>query len=76
MVNTGARLQQQARAGEVVIAGGTRDALGEDGVVDDLGELPVKGKELPVRAYVLRALGARRGESDDRLQDQDTEGGG
>lgn len=76
MVNTGARLQQQARAGEVVIAGGTRDALGEDGVVDDLGELPVKGKEQPVRAYVLRALGARRSESDDRLQDQDTEGGG
>ncbi len=76
MVNTGARLQQQARAGEVVISEGTRNALGEDAVVDDLGKLPVKGKEQPVRAYVLRALAARRGESDDRLQDQDTEGGG
>ena len=42
--------------------------------VDDLGELPVKGKERPVRAFVLRALAARRGEGDERLQDQDAEG--
>ena len=76
VVNTGARLEQQARAGEVVVAGRTRAALGEDAVVEDLGELPVKGKERPVRAFVLRALPARGGEGDERLQDQDHEGDG
>jgi adenylate cyclase len=73
-VNTGARLQQQARAGEVVIAKRTRSALGKEAVVEDLGELPVKGKERPVRAYVLRALAGRGREGHDRLQDQDAEG--
>ena len=74
VVNTGARLQTQARAGEVVIAKRTREALGADARVEDLGELPVKGKEQPVRAYVLRALAARRGEGEDGLQNQDAEG--
>ena len=74
VVNTGARLQTQARAGEVVIAERTREALGADARVEDLGELPVKGKEQPVRAYVLRALAARRSEGEDGLQDQDAEG--
>jgi class 3 adenylate cyclase len=76
VVNTGARLEQQARAGEVVISGRTRAALGEGAVVEDLGELPVKGKELPVRAFVLRALPTRGNERDERLQDQDREGDG
>ena len=69
VVNTGARLEQQARAGEVVVSGRTRAALGEGAVVEDLGELPVKGKELPVRAFVLRALPTRGNERDERLQD-------
>ena len=43
-------------------------------MVDDLGELPVKGKERPVRAFVLRALTADRGERDQGLEDQDAEG--
>ena len=73
VVNTGARLEQQARAGEVVVSGRTRAALGEEAVVEDLGELPVKGKELPVRAFVLRALPTRGNERDERLQDQDRE---
>ena len=76
VVNTGARLEQQARAGEVVIAETTRAALGSGAVVDDLGPLPVKGKERPVRAFVLRSLAADRGEGDERLQDQDAEGEG
>ena len=76
VVNTGARLEQQARAGEVVVSGRTRAALGEEAVVEDLGELPVKGKELPVRAFVLRALPTRGNERDKRLQDQDREGDG
>ena len=76
VVNTGARLEQQARAGEVVVSGRTRAALGEGAVVEDLGELPVKGKELPVRAFVLRALPTRGNERDKRLQDQDREGDG
>ena len=67
VVNTGSRLEGQARAGEVVIAGTTRDALGARASVDELGELPVKGKELPVRAYVLRALASDRDEGDQRL---------
>jgi adenylate cyclase len=76
VVNTGQRLEQQARAGEVVIAETTRNALGPDAVVEDLGQLPVKGKEQPVRAFVLRALAADRGERDERLQDEDAEGEG
>ncbi len=76
VVNTGARLEQEARAGEVVVSGRTREALGAKAVVEDLGELPVKGKERPVRAFVLRALTAAGGEGDERLQDQDREGGG
>jgi class 3 adenylate cyclase len=74
VVNTGARLEQQARAGEVVVSERTRSALGDRAVVEDLGDLPVKGKELPVRAFVLRALAPGGDEGDERLQDQDREG--
>ena len=60
--------------GEVVISSRTRSALGEDAMVADLGELPVKGKERLVQAYVLHALAPDGGEGDERLQDEDTEG--
>jgi class 3 adenylate cyclase len=73
VVNTGSRLEQQARAGEVVVSGQTRAALGDGAVVEDLGELPVKGKERLVRAYVLRALAPRGGEGDQGLQDEHAE---
>jgi adenylate cyclase len=73
VVNTASRLEGQARAGEVVISGKTRRALGEDVVVDDLGELPVKGKERPVQAFVLRALIADRDQRDQGLQDEHAE---
>jgi adenylate cyclase len=73
VVNTGSRLEAQARAGEVVISGATRSALGDAAVLEDLGELPVKGKERPVRAFVLRALPSRGAEGDQGLHDQNAE---
>jgi class 3 adenylate cyclase len=76
VVNTGSRLEAQARAGEVVISGTTRSALGDDAVLDDLGEISVKGKERRVHAFVLRALAPGGAEGDQGLQDQDAEGGG
>jgi len=76
VVNVGARLEGQARVGEVVISEPTRDALGEAADVDDLGELPVKGKERPVRAYVLRRLAPVGGERDHGLHDQEPEAEG
>ena len=74
VVNTGARLEGQARAGEVVIAERTRTALGGRAEVEDLGELPVKGKERRVRAFVLRALAPDGDEREQRLDDEDREG--
>jgi adenylate cyclase len=72
-VNVAARLEGQARAGEVVVGETTRAALGNDVEVEDLGELPVKGKERPVRAYVLRALAAHGHERNERLRDKERE---
>jgi adenylate cyclase len=73
VVNTASRLEGQARSGEVVISGRTRRALGDEVAVDDLGELPVKGKERPVQAFVLRALTADRDERDEGLEDEHPE---
>jgi adenylate cyclase len=71
-VNVAARLEGHARAGEVVIGEATCAALGS-ARTEDLGELPVKGKERPVRAYVLRSLAPDRNEGDQRLQDEERE---
>jgi class 3 adenylate cyclase len=71
-VNLASRLEGQARAGEVVIGEATRAALG-DARVEDLGELPVKGKDKPVRAYVLRTLAPDRDEGDQRLEHEQRE---
>jgi class 3 adenylate cyclase len=73
VVNTGSRLETQARAGEVVISGTTRSALGDKAVLEDLGELPVKGKERRVQAFVLRALAPDGDEGDERQDDQNGE---
>jgi adenylate cyclase len=73
VVNVAARLEGQARAGEVVLGEATCAALGDAAAVEDLGELPVKGKERPVRAYILRALAADRQESEQRLQHEQSE---
>jgi class 3 adenylate cyclase len=55
-VNLAARLEGQARAGEVVIGENTREALGSLADVEDLGEIPVKGKARHVRAFLLRGI--------------------
>jgi adenylate cyclase len=67
-VNVAARLEGHARAGEVVIGETTRAALGSLAQLDDLGDLPVKGKAQPVRAFLLRALAPEGHERDQRLQ--------
>lgn len=73
VVNVAARLEAQGRVREVVIAETTRVALGAEADVEDLGDLPVKGKERPVRAFLLRGVPSRRNEGDQRLQDEDPE---
>ena len=55
-VNLGSRLEGQAPAGGVVIAGATRERLPEDVVVEPLPPLQVKGKAEPVTAYVLESI--------------------
>jgi class 3 adenylate cyclase len=72
-VNVAARLEGQARAGEVVLGEATCAALGDEAVTEDLGELPVKGKERPVRAYVLRSLAPDGDERDERLHHEQRE---
>jgi adenylate cyclase len=74
-VNLASRLEGQARPGEVLIGQATRERLPRV-AAEEVGELRVEGKERPVRAYVLRGLGARPlGESGEALQKQDEEGG-
>ena len=75
-VNTGARLQGEAGAGEVVIGEVTRTALGKAAEVEDLGELSVKGKEQPVQAFVLRRLAPGGDEGNERLEDHEGEAEG
>jgi class 3 adenylate cyclase len=72
-VNVASRLEGHARAGEVVIGESTCLALGAEASWDDLGDLPVKGKERPVRAYVLRALAPHGDQGDQRLRDEQRE---
>ena len=69
-VNVAARLEGHARAGEVVIGETTRAALGSGAQVEDLGELPVKGRTGHVRAFLLRALAPEGRERDQGLKHQ------
>jgi adenylate cyclase len=61
-VNLAARLEGQASAGEVVVGAGTYERLPDGTVAERLPTLQVKGKEAPVEAYVVRALGGEREE--------------
>jgi adenylate cyclase len=72
-VNLAARLEGQARAGEVVIGEATCAALGFPSGVEELEPLTVKGKREPVRAYILRSLAPDRDERDQRLEDEQSE---
>jgi class 3 adenylate cyclase len=55
-VNVAARLQTLAEPGQVVIGEATRQAIGVAVAVEPLGDLTVKGRMQPVRAYVVRGL--------------------
>jgi adenylate cyclase len=55
-VNVAARLQTLAEPGQVVIGSATRDAIGDAIKVEPLGDLEVKGRRQPVRAYVVVEL--------------------
>ena len=57
--NTAARLQTAANTGEVVIAAATREAIGEEAVVEALPPVEAKGKREPVQAFRLLALRGR-----------------
>jgi adenylate cyclase len=72
-VNVAARLEGQARVGEVVVAEATLAELGGAARAEDLGELTVKGRERPVRAFVLRRLAPDGDERDEGLQEQEGE---
>jgi class 3 adenylate cyclase len=74
-VNLAARLEGQARPGEVLVGEATAELL-PHADLDEVGELRVEGKERPVRAYVLRGLepGGSLGEDRKALEKQDREG--
>jgi class 3 adenylate cyclase len=55
-VNVAARLQALAEPGQVVIGEATRAAIGAAVAVKPLGDLSVKGRQQPVRAYVVSEL--------------------
>jgi adenylate cyclase len=57
-VNVASRLQGLAEPGQVVIGEATRLALPADAHVRDLGDLAVKGRRQPVRAFVITSLGS------------------
>jgi class 3 adenylate cyclase len=56
VVNLAARLQAEAPVGGVLIGEDTFQRLGGRAIVEPLPPLRVKGKEEPVRAYVLRRI--------------------
>jgi len=55
-VNVASRLEGYAHAGQVVVSGPTREALGDAAVVDPPEDVHVKGRQEAVRAYILRGL--------------------
>jgi class 3 adenylate cyclase len=55
-VNVAARLQTVAEPGRVVIGDATLAAVGPGIEVEPLGELLVKGRQQPVRAFVVTGL--------------------
>ena len=56
-VNVAARLETEAKPGQVVIGESTRAQLPPDAQVEAMGELTVKGRRGPVVAYRLLGLG-------------------
>jgi len=56
VVNVAARLEQNAAAGQILIGPDTLRAVGAAAVVEDAGQLSLKGKSAPVRAHRLLGL--------------------
>lgn len=54
--NLASRLEGQAPVGSVLIGERTRELLGDAAEVEPVGEFQVKGKERPVRAFLLRSI--------------------
>jgi adenylate cyclase len=54
--NLAARLEGEAPVGSVLIGERTLELIGDAAEVESVGELQVKGKERPVRAFLLRAI--------------------
>ncbi len=52
-VNTAARLEANAKAGQVLLSQDVIDILGDRIVVNPVGEIPLKGKTVPVMVYEL-----------------------
>lgn len=55
--NVAARLQTAASPGQVVVDADTAAALGDDAGLEGLGELELKGRSQPVRAFGVTRLG-------------------
>ena len=55
-VNLASRLEHEAHVGEVVVGAETFRRLPDGTVVERLPELQIKGKSVPIEAYVLHAL--------------------
>ena len=54
--NVAARLMAAGAPGQVVVARSTWEAVGDGAKGDALGPTRVKGKQLPVEAWILRAI--------------------
>jgi adenylate cyclase len=71
MVNLAARLQGQAKVGQVVIGAETYSALPEGTKVEPLGGVQVKGKEARIEVYVVVELPPGGRKHDERPQGED-----
>ena len=60
MVNVSARLQGEARAGEVLITAETYQQVAQHVEAEELGSIYVKGRLAPVTMYKVTALRDRR----------------
>ncbi len=55
-VNVAKRLQEQAQAGQVLISAAVVQQLGERVEVEQVGAVPIKGRQQPINTYRLLAL--------------------
>jgi adenylate cyclase len=60
VVNVSARLQGEARAGEVLVTSDTYERIADHIYAEELGSIYVKGRLSPVRMYKVTALRDQR----------------